>query len=62
MVFYIDCMVVLIPEDSCPKPWTLYLVTSFVGVVIHYLLDKDSFNIEEDTGTFIRFLLRHARE
>lgn len=40
----------------------VYLVTSFDGVVFHYLLDKESFDIEDVTGKFIRFLLRHARK
>jgi AcrR family transcriptional regulator len=38
----------------------VYLVTSFDGVVFHYLLDKKSFDIKHVTKEFIRFLLRHA--
>jgi AcrR family transcriptional regulator len=34
-----------------------YLVSSFDGVIGHYLMDKDNFNIKRVTKEFIRFLL-----
>jgi AcrR family transcriptional regulator len=39
----------------------VYLVTSFDGVAFHYLLDRDSFDLDHVTKEFIKFLLRHAR-
>ncbi len=40
---------------------SVYLITSFDGVVFHHLLDRKSFDLEHVTSEFIRFFLRNAR-
>ena len=51
----------LFAEDIDTDALAVYLITSFDGVAFHYLLDKESFDLDHVTKEFIRFLLRHAR-
>jgi AcrR family transcriptional regulator len=48
-------------EDIDADALAVYLITSFDGVVFHYMLDKQAFDIKHVTREFIRFFLRHAK-
>jgi len=48
-------------EDIDADALAVYLITSFDGVVFHYMLDKKAFDIKHVTREFIRFFLRHAK-
>jgi hypothetical protein len=40
--------------------WSAYLVASFDGVVVHYMMDKEGFDIRRVTKELIRFVLRQG--
>lgn len=37
-----------------------YLISSFDGVIAHYMMDKEGFDMKRVTKEFIRFLLNHG--
>ena len=44
-------------EDTDSDALANYLISSFDGVVAHYMMDKESFDIKRVTKEFIRFLI-----
>jgi AcrR family transcriptional regulator len=47
-------------KDTDTDALACYLVASFDGVIAHYMMDKENFNLERVTKEFIRFLLQHG--
>jgi len=48
-------------KDTDSDALAAYLVASFDGVVVHYMMDKGSFDIRRVTKEFIRFVLRQGK-
>jgi AcrR family transcriptional regulator len=44
-------------EDTDSDALASYLISSFDGVIAHYMMDKESFDMKRVTKEFIRFLL-----
>ena len=47
-------------KDTDSEALAAYLVASFDGVVVHYIMDKKNFDIKRVTKEFIRFVLRQG--
>lgn len=47
-------------KDTDSDALAAYLVASFDGVVVHYMMDKGNFDIRRVTKEFIRFVLRQG--
>ncbi|MDP3283497.1 MAG: TetR/AcrR family transcriptional regulator [Desulfobacterales bacterium] len=47
-------------KDTDSDALAAYLVASFDGVVVHYMMDKNNFDIRRVTKEFIRFVLRQG--
>ena len=47
-------------KDTDSDALAAYLVASFDGVVVHYMMDKGNFDIKRVTKEFIRFVLRQG--
>jgi hypothetical protein len=47
-------------KDTDSNALAAYLVASFDGVVVHYMMDKGNFDIRRVTKEFIRFVLRQG--
>jgi len=47
-------------KDTDAKALASYLVASFDGVIAHYMMDKENFNLKRVTKEFISFLLRQG--
>jgi AcrR family transcriptional regulator len=47
-------------KDTDTDALACYLVASFDGVVAHYMMDKENFDLKRVTKEFIRFLLQHG--
>lgn len=47
-------------KDTDTEALASYLVASFDGVIAHYMMDKENFDLKRVTREFIRFLLRHG--
>ncbi|OQW98469.1 MAG: hypothetical protein BWK74_04490 [Desulfobacteraceae bacterium A6] len=48
-------------KDTDSDALAAYLVASFDGVVVHYMMDKGNFDIRRVTKEFIRFVLRQGK-
>lgn len=49
-------------KDTDSDALAAYLVASFDGVVVHYMMDKGNFDIKRVTKEFIRFVLRQGTQ
>jgi len=47
-------------KDTDSDALAIYLIASFDGVIAHYMLDKESLDLERVTKEFIRFFLRQG--
>jgi AcrR family transcriptional regulator len=47
-------------KDTDAEALACYLVSSFDGVIAHYMMDKENFNLKKVTKEFIRFLLQQG--
>jgi AcrR family transcriptional regulator len=47
-------------EDTDPEALAAYLVASFDGVIAHYMMDKENFDIRRVAEEFTRFFLRRG--
>ena len=47
-------------EDTDSDALAAYLIASFDGVVVHYMMDKENFDIQRVSKEFIRFFLRQG--
>jgi hypothetical protein len=48
-------------KDTDSDALAAYLVASFDGVIVHYMMDKGNFDIRRVTKEFIRFVLRQGK-
>jgi AcrR family transcriptional regulator len=47
-------------KDTDSDALAAYLVASFDGVIAHYMMDKENFDIKRVTNEFMRFVLRQG--
>jgi AcrR family transcriptional regulator len=47
-------------KDTDTDALACYLVSSFDGIIAHYMMDKENFDLKRVTKEFIRFLLQHG--